>query len=152
MNHDPRAANIYVSNCSCYCPSTAVSLVQDSMLLRFLCELKKSASVSSHVSSHMAILLRNFCIIVLFAFMAWFEISNEIERRFYEEALSPDLKWRKQGLASLGRCCLIENAISPPNYEVFKPASKSGYPNIWCVDIFKKFGKVPAVFCPGCVL
>ena len=63
-------------------------------------------------------------------FQAWFEISNEIERRFYQEALSPDLKWRKQGLASLGRCCLIENAISPPNCEVFKPASKSGYPNI----------------------
>ena len=69
--------------------------------------------------------------------MAWFEISNDIERRFYQEALSPDLKWRKQGLASFGRCCLIENAISPPNCEVFKPASKSGYPNIWCVDIFK---------------
>ena len=117
-------ANIYVSNCSCYCPSTTVSLVQDSMPLRFLCELKKFASVSSHVSSHMAILLRNFCIILLCAFMAWFEISNEIERRFYQEALSPDLKWRKQGLASLGRCCLIENAISPPNCEVFKPASK----------------------------
>ena len=45
-------ANIYVSNCSCYCPSTAVSLVQDSMPLRFLCELKKFASVTSHVSSH----------------------------------------------------------------------------------------------------
>ena len=83
------------------------------MPLRFLCELKKFAAVSSHVSSHMAILLRNFCILLLFAFMAWFEISNEIERRFYQEALSPDLKWRKQGLASLGRCCLIENAISP---------------------------------------
>ena len=108
------------------------------MPLRFLCELKKFASVSSHVSSHMAILLRNFCIILLFAFIAWFEISKEIERRFYQEALSPDMKWRKQGLASLGRCCLIENAISPPNCEVFKPASKSGYPNIWCVDIFKK--------------
>ena len=90
------------------------------MPLRFLCELKKFASVSSHVSSHMAILLRNFCMILLFAFMAWFEISNEIERRFYQEALSPDLKWRKQGLASLGRCCLMENAISPPNCEVFK--------------------------------
>ena len=61
----------------------------------------------------------------------WFEISNEIERRFSQEVLSPDLKWRKQGLASLGRCCLSENAISPPNREVFKPASKSGYPNIW---------------------
>ena len=61
---------IYVSNCSCYCPSTAVSLVQNSMPLRFLCELKKFASVSSHVSSHMAILLRNFCIILLFSFMA----------------------------------------------------------------------------------
>ena len=108
------------------------------MPLRFVCELKKFASVSSHVSSHMAILLRNFCIIPLFAFMAWFEISNEIEWGFYQEALSPDLKWRKQGLASLSRCCLMENAISPPNCEVFKPASKSGYPNIWCVDIFKK--------------
>ena len=50
------------------------------MPLRFLCELKKFASVSPHVSSHMAILLRNFCIMLLFAFMAWFEISNEIER------------------------------------------------------------------------
>ena len=144
--NDPRAANIYVSNCSCYCPFTAVSLVQDSMPLRFLCELKKFASVSSHVSSHMAILLRNFCIILLFAFMAWFEISNEIERRFYQEALSPDLKWRKQGLASLGRCCLIENAISPPNCEVFKPASKSGYPNIWYVDIFKKIWESSSSF------
>ena len=146
FNNDPRAANIYVSDCSCYCPSTAVSLVQDSMPLRFLCELKKFASVSSHVSSHMAILLRNFCIILLFAFMAWFEISNEIERRFYQEALSPDLKWRKQGLASLGRCCLIENAISPPNCKVFKPASKSGYPNIWCVDIFKKIWESSSSF------
>ena len=27
FNNDPRAANIYVSNCSCYCPSTAVFLV-----------------------------------------------------------------------------------------------------------------------------
>ena len=116
------------------------------MPLRFLCELKKFASVSSHVSSHMAILLRNFCIILLFAFMAWFEISNEIERRFYQEALSPDLKWRKQGLASLGRCCLIENAISPPNCEVFKPASKSGYPNIWCVGIFKKIWESSSSF------
>ena len=78
--------------------------------------------------------------------MAWFEISNEIERRFYEDALSPDLKWRKQGLASLGRCCLMENAISPPNYEVFKPASKSGYPNIWCVDIFKKIWESSSSF------
>ena len=108
------------------------------MPLRFLCELKKFASVSSHVSSHMAILVRNFCMKLLFAFMAWFEISNEIERRFYQEALSPDLKWRKQGLARLSRCCLIENVISPPNCEVFKPASKSGYPNIWYVDIFKE--------------
>ena len=125
---------------------TAFSLVQDSMPLRFLCELKKFASVSSHVSSHMAILLRNFCIILLFAFMAWFEISNEIERRFYQEALSPYLKWRKQGLASLGRCCLIENAISPPNCEVFKLASKSGYPNIWCIDIFKKIWESSSSF------
>ena len=46
-----------------------------------------------------------------------FEINNEIERRFSQEVLSPDLKWRKQGLASLGRCCLSENAISPPNRE-----------------------------------
>ena len=118
----------------------------NSMPLRFLCELKKFASVSSHVSSHMAILLRNFCIILLFAFMAWFEIINEIERRLYQEALSPDLKWRKQGLASLGRCCLIENAISPPNCEVFKPASKSVYPNIWCVDIFKKIWESSSSF------
>ena len=78
--------------------------------------------------------------------MAWFEISNEIERRCYQEALSPDLKWRKQGLASLSRCCLIENAISPPNCEVFKPASKSGYPNIWCVDIFKKIWESSSSF------
>ena len=78
--------------------------------------------------------------------MAWFEISNDIERRFYQEALSPDLKWRKQGLASLGRCCLIENAISPPNCEVFKQASKCGYPNIWCVDIFKKIWESSSSF------
>ena len=80
------AANIYVSNYSCYCHSTAISLVQDSMPLRFLCEVKKFASVSSHISSHMAILLRNFCK------FSWFEISNEIERRFYQEVLSSDLK------------------------------------------------------------
>ena len=116
------------------------------MPLRCLCELKKFASVTSHVSSHLAILLRNFCIILLFTFMAWFEISNEIERRFYQEALSPDLKWRKQGLASLGRCCLIENAMYPPNCEVFKPASKSGYPNICCVDIFKKIWESSSSF------
>ena len=60
FKNDPRTANIYVSNCSCYCPYIAVSLVQDSMPIRFLCELKKFASVSSHISSHMAILLRNF--------------------------------------------------------------------------------------------
>ena len=70
FRNDPRAANIYGSNCSCYCLSIAVSFVQDSMPLRFLRELKKFASVSSHISSHMAILLRNFCIILLFAFMA----------------------------------------------------------------------------------
>ena len=32
----PRTANIYFSNRSCYCPSTAVSLVQNSRPLRFL--------------------------------------------------------------------------------------------------------------------
>ena len=47
--------------------------------------------------------------------MACFEISNEIERRFYQEALSLDLKWRKQGLASLDRCCRMENAIGQVN-------------------------------------
>ena len=51
-------------------PYTEVSLVQNSMPIRFLCEPKKVASVSSHISSHMAILLRNFCIILLFAFIA----------------------------------------------------------------------------------
>ena len=61
--NDPRMANIYVSNSSCYCPSTAVSLVQDSMPLRFLCELKKFAQVSSHISSQRVIVLRNFCVI-----------------------------------------------------------------------------------------
>ena len=50
--NDPRAANIYVSNCFLLLPSTAVPLVQDSMPFRFLCELKKFASVSSHISSH----------------------------------------------------------------------------------------------------
>ena len=38
--NDPRMPNIYVSNCSCHCPSTTVSLVQDSMSIGFLCELK----------------------------------------------------------------------------------------------------------------
>ena len=109
----------------------AVFMVQDSMSLRFLCELKKFASVSSHISSNMAILLRNFCITLLFAFMAWFKISNEIERMFHQEVLSSDMKWRKQALASLGRFCLSENVRSSPNHEVFKPAFKPGYPNTW---------------------
>ena len=43
FKNNPRTANIYVSNCSCYFPSTTVSFVQDSMPLRFLCELKKFA-------------------------------------------------------------------------------------------------------------
>ena len=47
-----------------------VSLVQDSIPLRFLCELKRFAKVCSHISSHMAKLLGNFCIVLLFAFMA----------------------------------------------------------------------------------
>ena len=63
FENDPRMANIYVSNCSCYCPSTAVSLVQESMPLRFPCEMKKFTAAISHISSHMAILLRNFCVI-----------------------------------------------------------------------------------------
>ena len=40
-----------------------VSLIQDSMPFRFLCELKRFAKVSSHISSHMAKLLENFCTI-----------------------------------------------------------------------------------------
>ena len=67
--NDPRTPNIHVSNCSCYCPSTSVSLVQDSMPLPILCELKRFAKLSSHISSHMAKLLGNFCIILLFVFM-----------------------------------------------------------------------------------
>ena len=43
LKNDPRAANIYISNFSCYYPSISVSLVQDSMPLRFVCELKKFA-------------------------------------------------------------------------------------------------------------
>ena len=77
--------------------------------------------------------------------MFW-PISNEIERRFYQELLSPGLKWRKQGLASLGRFCLSENARSSPNREVFKPASKSGYPNIWRVNSFKKIREISSNF------
>ena len=37
--NDPRTPNIHVSNCSCYCASTTVSLVQDSMPIRFLCRV-----------------------------------------------------------------------------------------------------------------
>ena len=39
--NDPRTPNIYASHCSCYLLSTTVSFIQDSMPLRFLCELKK---------------------------------------------------------------------------------------------------------------
>ena len=83
------------------------------MFSSVVCELKKFAKkVSSHISSHMAILLGNFCIILLFACImhkfSWSEINYKIERRFYQEAFSPDLKWRKQGVASLGRFCLSE--------------------------------------------
>ena len=39
-----------------------------------------------------------------------------------------------------------KNAISPPNCEVVKAASKSGYPNIWCVDIFKKIWECSSSF------
>ena len=58
--NDPRTPNIYVSNCSCHFPSTALSLVQDSMPLIFLCELKQIAKVSSHISSHMVNTLEKF--------------------------------------------------------------------------------------------
>ena len=50
--------------------------------------------------------------------------------------------------------CLVGfgKAITPRNHEIFKPASKSGYPNIWRVGFLKKIGKFRADFCPGCVL
>ena len=78
-----------------HCPSTTISLVQDSMPLRFLCELKKIAEVRLHISSYVAILLRNFCIILLlhsWRKCLWCKICYKIERRFYQEALSSDLE------------------------------------------------------------
>ena len=44
--------------------------------------------------------------------------------------------------------CLIGfgNAITPRNHEVFKPASKSGYPNIWRVDSLKKIREISSSF------
>ena len=49
--------------------------------------------------------------------------------------------------------CLVDfgKAIIPRKHEVFKPASKSGNPNIWRVDFLKKFGKFQD-FCSGCDL
>ena len=69
-------------DCSCYFPSAALSLVQDSMPRRFLCELKKFASVCSQISSHMAIILRNFCIMLLFEFKAWLESEMTVKGCF----------------------------------------------------------------------
>ena len=50
--------------------------------------------------------------------------------------------------------CLISfgKAVIQRSHEIFKPVSKSGYPDIWRVDSFKKFGKFSEIFCPGCVL
>ena len=44
--------------------------------------------------------------------------------------------------------CIIGfgNAIFPKNHEIFKPASKSGYPNIWRVDSFKKIREISSSF------
>ena len=50
------------------------------------------------------------------------------------------LLFKVEGLIDFGK------AITPENHEIFEPASKSGYPNIWREDSFKKFGKFPAVF------
>ena len=77
--NDPRTPNIFASYCSCHLLSTTVSFIQDSMPLRFLCELKKFAKVTSHTSSLMAMLLGNFCIMLLFAFMAQvFIVRNKL--------------------------------------------------------------------------
>ena len=108
------------SNCSCYCSSITVSFVCYLLVHTF--------QVIGQYSREISVLYYSLHSWHRFP---WFEISNEIERRFYQEVLSPDLKWRKQGLASLGRFCLLENAISSPNREVFKTVSKPGYPNVW---------------------
>ena len=44
--------------------------------------------------------------------------------------------------------CLIGfgNAITPRNHKTFKPASKSGYPNIWRVDSFEKIREISSSF------
>ena len=44
--------------------------------------------------------------------------------------------------------CLIGfgKAITLRNREVFKPASKSGYPNIWRIDSFKKIREISSSF------
>ena len=111
--NDPKMRIICVSNSSCHSPSTAVSFVQDSMPLRCLCEVKQFAEVCLRISSHMVILLENFCIVLLFAFMAEVflvrnKLKERIERRFYEEGLSPDLKWHKQASTRFCRLCLLE--------------------------------------------
>ena len=44
--------------------------------------------------------------------------------------------------------CLIGfgKAITPRNHEIFKPASKSGYPNIWQIGIFKEIREISSSF------
>ena len=92
--NDPRTPNIYVSNCSCHFPSIAVSLDQDSMPLPFLCELKKSAMASSHISSQVPLLVIScttvsFMAQVLMVQNKFIELKGGIIKRFY---VSPDLK------------------------------------------------------------
>ena len=70
-----------------------------SMPLRFLCELKNllrlvlTLQVLWQCSGEMLVLYYSLHSWRKFSLC---EISYEIERRFYQEVLSPDLKWRKQ--------------------------------------------------------
>ena len=83
-------------------------------------------------------------------------ISYKIERRLYQEILLPNLKWRKQALKRFCGFRRLESPqkspISPQKHEVFQPASKPGYPNIWRADIFKKIREISRGFLSWCVL
>ena len=82
---------------------------------------------------------------------SWCEIRYQIERTFHQEALSPDLRWRKQGLASPGRFCLSGTLYL---HQTLSYSNRN--PNLNTQHLvsryLKKTWKVSSIFCPGCVL
>ena len=140
--NDPRTPTIYVFNCSCHCPSTTVSLVQDSMPLRFLCELIRL------VLTFQVIWQYSWEISVLYHC----EISYKIERRFYQEVLSPDLKLRKQASKRFCGFRRLESLYLHESVRYFNRHPNLDTQTSGKQISLKKFGKFPAVFCPGCVL